>query len=145
MNKKLFWVLIFILCGLQSSAFAADKSWNGGGDESDWFDEDNWLGSVVPTSADDAVVDQASSSVTINKDFTAKSITLGTKRASVISVNNFVGGTVKPAETSDTALLIGRNGHLVLKGTAGTVKLESGYKDSETELPEEPTFMFYAQ
>ena len=143
--KKIFAVILMILLAGVAPVRADDRNWNSGGDESDWFDKDNWMEQLAPTSADDAVVDQSGASVTIAQDFSVKSITLGSKRSSVLNLNNFVTGEVKPSDTDETAFSNGRKGHIILKGTAGKITLKGSYVDSEEVLPEEPTFMFYAQ
>ena len=130
---------------LITPAQAADRNWNAGGDASTWTDKDNWLEAAAPTVSDNAVVDQSNASATVSQDFKVKSITLGKKRSSVLNVNNFVTGGIEPAKTEDDALFAGKKGKIVMKGTAGKITLKGAYKDSEAVLPDEPTFMFYAQ
>lgn len=136
--------MVLVLYG-GGQAWAADKNWNGGGDASTWTDAGNWLEAAAPSASDDAVVDQSSVTATIAQDFNVKSVTLGNKRTSVLNVNNFVSGNVEPEDTDDDALSIGKKGKIVMKGTAGKLTLKGAYKDSEAILPDEPTFMFYAQ
>jgi hypothetical protein len=125
--------------------FAEDKSWNAGGDKTDWFDDANWLPAAAPTASDDALVDMLDTSVDLSTAYSMKSLTLGGKKASVLTVENFTTGDVTPTNVSDVAIHNRRDGHLVLKGSAGKLTLRGSYKDSEEVVPDEPSFMFYAR
>lgn len=151
MRKKIFFEFIFVFCllslvaSLQSLSYAEDKNWNAAGDQSNWLDDANWMPAGAPTAADDVRVDLQDASVTIPEAFNAKSITLGGKKQSSLSVSNFVTGKVEPASSSDIAVTNRRDGTLILKGSAGQVTLKGGYKDSEQVIADEPSFMFYVQ
>ena len=144
MRKFFIFMMIFLL---NSSAlvWAEEKVWTGTGSSADWFEDANWLPAEAPGASDDALVDLTDANAGISQDMSVRSITLGGKRASALTMNNFVKTTVKPANTSDTAVLNRKGGLLVLKGTAEKITLKGGYKDSEEIIPEEPTFMLYAQ
>jgi hypothetical protein len=126
-------------------AQAADKSWNAGGDQTGWFDGANWLPALAPTESDDVMINLLDASVTVPQTFDAKSITIGGKNESTLTVSNFVSGTVEPTDSSDLAFHNRRNGHLILKGSTGKVTLRGTYKDSETVIPGEPSFVLYVQ
>ena len=135
----------FLILNARTTVWAEDKSWNAGGDQSDWFDDANWLPAGKPTASDDVKIDMLSASSTLSQAFDIKSLTLGGKKASTLTVSNFVPGNVKPSSVSDLAVLNRKNGHLILKGSAGKITLNGAYKDSEEVIPEEPSFMLYVQ
>ncbi len=137
-------LLTTVFC-LPSTVFAEDKSWTGSGDGADWFDAANWLPAVAPTASDDATIDVEGADVSLPQAFEAKSITLGGKKQSSLTVSNFATGTVEPANATDLAFHNRRDGLLVLKGSTGKITLKGAYKDSEEVIPDEPSFMFYVQ
>jgi hypothetical protein len=83
--------------------------------------------------------------VSLPQAFEARSVTLGGKKQSSLTVSNFAGGTVAPDNPTDLAIHNRRDGTLILKGSAGTLTLKGAYKDSEEVIPDEPSFMFYVQ
>ena len=151
--SKFFSVRIFfivyclwsIVYGLSSPAFAESKNWNAEGDGSGWFDDANWLPAGKPTASDDAKVDLKDAKVDIEQTYEAKSLTIGGKKSSDVSVSNFVYGTLKPSDVSNNAMLVRRDGKISIKGSAGKVTLKGAYKDSEEIIPEEPSFMLYVK
>ena len=146
-RRVLIFITLFALLSLNACpmVMAEDKSWNAGGDQSDWFDDANWLPAGKPTASDDVKIDMLSASSTLSQAFDIKSLTLGGKKASTLTVSNFVPGNVKPASVSNIAVLNRKNGHLILKGSAGKITLNGMYKDSEEVISEEPSFMLYVQ
>jgi hypothetical protein len=140
---KVMTVFIFSIY-FQSTCFAEDKSWNAQGDQQDWFDAANWLPSGSPDEADDAKVDMRDASVDVGQTFEARSLTVGGKKASTVSISNFVAGDLTPAAEEDEAVIVRRDGKLILKGSAGKITVKGSYKDSEEIIPEEPGFMLYA-
>jgi hypothetical protein len=139
-------LMVFVLCCLiftPSASHAAEKSWNASGDQVDWFDDANWNPAVAPTASDDTMVNLTDGSTSIGQNFGVKSLTIGGKRESTVSVKNFITGTVEPASPSDLAVFNRKDGHLVLKGSAGKITLRGAYKDSEEIIPDEPSFMLY--
>ena len=134
-----------LVCSLQSTAWAEQKTWNALGDKSSWSDDANWYTAGTPADSDDALVDILNASVDVSKAFHAKSITLGGKKASTMTVESFTTGDVIPGSVSDDAFYNRKNGLLILKGSAGKMTLKGTYEDSREEVPEEPSFMFYAQ
>ena len=142
--------LLSVLCLLSSvfcplTANAEQKTWNALGDKSNWSDDANWYTAGTPTASDDTLVDILNASVGLSQTFHAKSITLGGKKASTMTVNNFATGDVVPASSSDEAFYNRKGGLLILKGSAGKMTLKGAYKDSREKVAEEPSFMFYAQ
>ncbi len=139
-------VLGFLLLSsifLLPCAYAAEKSWNASGDQVDWFDDANWNPAVAPTASDDTMVNLTDASVMVGQNFGVKSLTIGGKRESTVSVKNMITGTVEPASPTDLAVFNRKDGHLVLKGSAGKITLRGAYKDSEEIIPDEPSFMLY--
>ena len=128
-----------------ASAAAEDKTWNADSAQTNWFDGINWLPEGAPGASDDVVLDKLDSSVAIGGDFNVKSLTIGGKKNSTLTTNNFVIGEVKPANTTDIAVLNRRNGKLILKGSAEKIKLKGAYKDSEEVIPDEPGLMLYVK
>lgn len=138
--------LIFTLMILNACPVCAqDKSWNAQGDQSDWFDDANWLPAGAPTVTDDAKIDLLDASAEISQNYEMQSLVLGGKKASHLSVGNFTTGNVTPGDSSDNAVLNRRSGILTLKGSAGKMTLRGTYKDSEEVIPDEPSFLFYVQ
>ena len=144
-RRSLFGVLVFIFIFLNSSncVWAEDKSWTAGGDQSGWFDDANWLPAAAPTASDDVMINRLDASVTLPQAFDAKSLTLGGKRPSLLTVSNFSTGTIEPANATDLAVYNRKDGHLILKGSVGKITLKGAYKDSEEVIPDEPSFIFY--
>ena len=128
---------------LPVQAMAADKSWNAGGDAQDWFDDANWLPAGAPTETDTSKIDMLDTNVSLSQNFKVQSLILGGKKASTLTLSNFVVGDVSPENVSDNAVLNRKDGHLILKGSAGKITLKGAYKDSEEVIPEEPSLMFY--
>ena len=126
-------------------AVAADKSWSGEGDGTDWFDEANWLPAEKPAASDNTKIDVRSARVEVDSPFESKSLTLGGKKDSVVSVSNFVNAELAPDNPTDNAALVRKDGKLVLKGSAGKLTLKGAYKDSEEVIPDEPSFMLYVK
>ncbi len=146
MRKIILLLIVFIAVGANnySPLQAAEKNWAGGGDGSTWSDDDNWSPAAEPTTADDVLIDVENAAVTCDETFKAKSIIVGGRETSTLTTNNFVFGTVAPAETSDTALMTRSGGTITLTG-AGTITLQGQYKDSEETLDPEPSFLFWVE
>ncbi len=140
-----FLILILIAAWLAAPAWAEDKSWNGEGDQTDWFGAGNWLPSGKPTQADEAKIDLKDAEIGVGQAFEAKSLTIGGKKNSTVDVSNFVSGTITPSDSSNEALMLRRDGKLVLKGSSGKLTLKGGLKDSEEVIPDEPSFMLYVK
>lgn len=138
--RSLFFLILFSFFFLPL-CHAAEKSWNASGDQVDWFDDANWNPATTPEASDDTMVNLRDASVTVGQNFEVSSLTIGGKHESTVSTNNFVNGTIKPASTSDLAVFNRKDGHLVLKGSAGKITLQGAYKDSEEIIPDEPSFM----
>ena len=136
---------IFLVINSCTLGMADEKKWNADSAQTDWFDDANWLPAGAPTASDDVVLDKLDAAVAIGQDFNLRSLTLGGKKTSTLTVSNFVVGQVKPGNVTDIAVLNRRNGKLVLKGSAQKVTLKGAYKDSEEVIPEEPSFMFYVR
>ena len=126
-------------------ASCEDKSWNAGGDKTDWFDDANWLPAAKPTASDDTLVDMLDADVDISQTFAAKSLTLGGKKPSALTVDNFVTGEIAPANKTDVSLHNRRDGFILMKGSAGKMTLKGTYKSSREAVPDEPSFMLYVQ
>ncbi len=144
-RRLIFAFLISVIFNPCTSLLAEDKNWTAVGDGSDWFDDANWMPAAAPTASDDVMIDLTSASVSLPQAFEAKSLVLGGKRTSSLTISNFAAGTVDPGNASDIAVANRRDGHLILKGSAGKVTLRGAYNDSETVIPDEPSFMFYAE
>ena len=139
-------ILIFVMVvGFCAPAFAEDKSWNAEGDGVDWFDPANWLSIGKPQSTDNAKVDLKDASVDVGQAFEAKSLTIGGKKTSTVNVSNFVSGTLEPDGVEDEALIVRKDGKIIIKGSTGTITMKGTYKDSEEVIPEEPGFMVYVK
>lgn len=125
-------------------AYATDKQWSGGGDGVSWDGDANWSPSGTPAASDNASIDVQSSAVVISKNFNAKSLTVGGRTTSGLTASNFVYGTISPANNTDNALYIRKDGSITLQG-AGTITLKGKFKNSEETLSDEPSFMFGAE
>lgn len=129
------------VCG---QAQADEKQWSAGGDAASWEDASNWYPAVVPTTSDDVSIDAQNASALASKTFVAKSLIVGGRKESSFTSADFVYGTVTPAQNTDNALLIRKDGSVTLKG-AGDITLKGAFKNSEESLPTEPSFMFGAE
>lgn len=127
------------------SVQAAEKTWNASGDGASWFDEDNWLPTAVPTSADDVLINTQDAAVDVSQTFEVKSLTLAGTIASRLTVDPLIFGTAAPAEGSDLAIHNRRDGLLTLRGSTGTVVLRGKYKDSEEILANQPSLVFFVE
>ena len=137
--------MVLIVLNACVVGWAEEKNWNGSGDKTGWFDDANWYPAQSPTATDNALVDILDASVGIPETFHAKSVTLGGKKASTITVSGFTSGDVIPDNVSDDAFYNRKSGVLILKSSAGKVTLKGAYKTSHETVPEESSFMFYAQ
>jgi hypothetical protein len=92
--KKTFIFSVFLsilfLCveGLSSPVKAASVSWDGGGDAVSWSDGLNWSGDVVPTDADDVLID-SDVTVDLGSATTVNSLVLGNSGGTTTVVLNF--------------------------------------------------------
>lgn len=146
MKKALIINLMFFLSFWQGSqAICAERSWTGSGDGSDWHDEENWSPQSVPTPEDDVRINSNSAAVRTAQTFQAKSITLGGTVPSSFTVEQIISGAVEPAANTDLAFYNRRHGLTVLRGSAGTVELKGTYKDSEAELANQPSLVFFVE
>src|SRR3989338_2147754 len=91
-------VTMLCLFSLIAPAYAEDKSWNAQGDQTDWFDDANWLPVGAPSATDTAKIDLLDTAVDLSQNYEMQSLTLGGKKASHLSVGNFTTGNVTPAE-----------------------------------------------
>ena len=143
MTRVLGILLIFL--SLSTAGFSDEKNWTAKGDKSSWTDDDNWYPAAAPTASDVAIVDILDSSADISQTFHVKSVTLAGKKTSAITVENFTDGDVIPADAADDAIHNRKSGLLLMKGSAGTVTLKGVYRSSRETVPEEASFMSYAQ
>jgi len=142
MKRLCLFIIAIILIAIP--VHADDKSWTGSGDGTSYSDEYNWFPAGAPNPASDAAIDENDASVEANSTFYAKSITVGGRNTSTMTVNKFIYGTVEPSSVSDTAVMTRPGGKTVLKGSVGTVTLKGQYVDSEESVAEEPSFVFWA-
>ena len=139
--------LLFILAvgiSITAAANAEQKDWSNQGDQATWTDDANWYMEGAPSASDDAKVDYSAAQVNIPQTFEVKSLTIGGKKSSEVSTSNFVTGLVDPGTEDADAVANRKSGHLILRGSTGTIKLKGAYKDSEEIIPDEPTFLLYA-
>ncbi len=142
-----FYILIAILNAfvMGGVGWAEEKNWNGQGDRTSFQDAANWLPSGVPGENDDAMVNLKDASVVVSQPYELKSLTIGGKKTSAVSVSNFTEGSVVPENPSDVAILNRKDGTLVLKGSTSKLVVKGSYKDSEEIIPDEPSFMLYVK
>ena len=79
-----------------------------------------------------------------DQTFNARSITVGERNSSTLTIQNFVYGTIEPALSSDNAIVNAQNGKITLSGT-GTVTVTGQYKDSGETTVSEPSFIFWVE
>ena len=125
-------------------ALAGEKAWSGEGDGITWADDENWSTESAPAVTDDASIDVEDSAVVCDQTFNARSITVGERNSSTLTIQNFVYGTIEPALSSDNAIVNAQNGKITLSGT-GTVTVTGQYKDSEETTVSEPSFIFWVE
>ena len=140
---------ILIICGwiaffMAMPVYAAEKQWSGGGDGASWEDLSNWSPVGVPSASDDVTINTQNANVAATKTFNAKTLTLGGRKESNFVVQDFVYGTISPAQHTDTALHIQKDGFVTLEGV-GDITLKGSFKNSEESLASEPSFMFLAE
>ena len=147
MMKKNQWVITMFLISVMiltaAPSRAEEKTWTGSGDAKNWFGDENWSPLAAPLNADDVVINSESASALLSSTFNAKTITLGGNTPSALTMDEFVSGAVTPATTSDIALLNRKDGHLILKGTSGTMVVRGSYKDSEEVLTDQPSLVVW--
>ena len=144
--KKSFLMVVVVVIMLAAPAFAAVKTFSGGGDGTTWHSASNWFSTGVPVVTDDVTVDKTSASLSIEKDFAAQSITVGGKTTATLSAASFVYGTVVPTGTGLTtpAILIRKDGTVVMHGS-GVVTLKGALKNTEQSLQSEPSVQVLLQ
>ena len=138
----LFCCFIFLI--VPSPAFAADKTWTGSADSTDWFGDENWYPSPAPAPIDNVTINTKDANVRASETFNAKSLTLGGNEETYLTTENFISGKIEPSSSSDVAILNRKDGHLILKG-AGTLTVKGTYKDSEENLAAQPSLVFSVQ
>ena len=136
--------LTLLFC-VSQPAVAAEKSWTGSGDASDWFDDQNWSSEAAPTLADDVVINANAAAPKASQTFEARSITLAGTASSSFTVDPLISGAVEPGANTDLAVYNRRDGLAVLKGSTGTVVLKGIYKDSEEVLANQPSLVFFVE
>lgn len=141
-SYSLFSLSLFVTFFLLSSSYAygSTKIFSGSGDGTLWHDDNNWSEPGVPGIKDDVKIDLADATVKTNKDFSAKSISVSGKTTSTWQTENFVYGTITPDSNKDNAILIRKNGTVILQG-AGVITVKGSFKNSEEQLPTEPSPM----
>jgi len=141
----LFFVFNFGLLTLDFGlSIAGEKQWSAAGDAVSWEDASNWYPAVLPTGSDDASIDAENASALASKTFVAKTVTVGGRKESIFTTNDFIYGTITPDKNTDNALYIRKDGSVTLKG-AGDITLKGAFKNSEESLSSEPSFMFGAE
>lgn len=135
-----FGLWVIVAAAGASPACAAVQVFSAGGDGVSWTDKGNWSPAGVPGAASDVTINLAGSAVAVSKDFKAQSVTVGGKAASKWTSQNFVYGTVAPAAATDTAVLIRKDGTVIMTGQ-GTVTLKGAFKNTEEALPTESSVM----
>ncbi len=142
MKKIILFLLLLIGVSINFS-YGQSKTWTGFADDFFWHQAENWSPSSVPALTNEVTIDSGVD-VKIDQTFEVGSITLGgSSRSSLIS-QNFIYGTISPASSSDSAVLVRKEGHLILKGP-GVITLEGSYFDSEEELDSQPSFLFWVE
>lgn len=121
-------------------AYAASKTFSGGGDGTLWHDDENWYAEGIPAAADDVTIDKSGVEVSAAEEFAARSVTVGGKASAAWTADPYVYGEIAPVSDSDPALLIRKDGTVVMKGP-GAVTLKGSFKNSEETLPTEPSFL----
>lgn len=138
--------LLVVTAYMGEVVFAAEKTWSGGGDGETWSDEDNWFPVSVPATQDDVVIDAENADVKCKSTFKAKSVTIGSRETSNLTIENFIFGTIAPASGSDTAISNNKEGKIILEGAAGKLSLKGKYLDSQQSLAfDEPSFIFWVK
>jgi len=146
MIKKILTLLGLFSILLVVSVGAADKTWGGGGDGTNWSDEDNWYPAEVPTASDDILIDIEGGEISADQTFTAKSITIGGRESTALTAESFVFGTVEPDEVTDLAIINRSGGEISLSGS-GVITLKGKYETSKqaSVITSEPSFMFWIE
>ncbi len=126
--------------------YAADKTWGGGGDGTNWSDEDNWYLAEVPTLSDDVLIDMENGSITVDQTFIAKALTVGGKESTTVTTGNFIFGEIKPDAVTDLAI-INRFGGKIVSSGLGVITLKGKYKSTKdtSGSVSEPSFMFWIE
>ena len=145
MTRVLTVGIVCVLLTQLPLAMAGQKTWTGAGDTAEWSEDQNWQPDAAPTSSDDVTINAPGASVAPSETFDAKSITIGGSQTSTFTEGKFISGTVEPTTTSDVAVENRRRGKLILKGSAGTLKLKGKYKDSEESLADQPSLIFFVR
>ena len=98
-----FRTFLLSLCAttiLSPAAFAVDRTWDAGGDGTDWADPLNWSGDTVPTSTDRAIINTPAGPNVTAAVPTANRVDVGTAAASTGGVTVSGGGTVSSSGPS---------------------------------------------
>jgi hypothetical protein len=113
---------------LKQETWAASVSWDGGAGTTNWSDATNWSGDLVPTAADDVLID-ADVTVDLGSATTINSLVLGNSGGTTSPVLNFTydaSGTSSPLVVDDGSVTIYSGGKIthsagtdVVVGTVG--------------------------
>jgi len=102
--------LVFLMSmSLSGCLFAVEVTWDGEGDDKEWFNPINWDGNIVPTALDDVVI-PSSFIVNLDDDTEIQSLSL---MGMLTIENSAVLGVFVPAQDGVTLV----NGILVVDGT----------------------------
>jgi hypothetical protein len=110
---KKWYILAWMLLSLKG--FGATVFWDGGGGDGLWATAANWVGDVVPTPADDVVLDNSllATTYTVNLPNTAvtvQSLTLTPGTGNNITLVLPVGNTAEPGFSTTNDLVINNGG-----------------------------------
>ncbi len=126
MMKKLYACALLLL---SLPGFAATIYWDGGSGDGLWNTAANWVGDVVPTSADDVVLDNSSAAGTYTVTLPNTLVTINTITIMPLTGNNIT--LVLPAtNTQHPALTFNGTGYILTIGNGGVFKNTSGATSS---------------
>ena len=123
---------------------AEEQGWSGSGDGTSWADGDNWFAKGVPEITSDVTIEDEDAAVVCNETFTAKSITVGGRETSSLTINNFIRGTIQPDATTEDAIINRPGGTIILTGS-GRIIVKGRYASSKDTPASGPSLLFWLE
>lgn len=127
--KKIFTnpIILILGCLVQIEVNGSVVFWDGGANDSQWSSSLNWLGDVVPGSADDVIFDNSVLNTTYNVLLPAGAVTVSVNSITISpSGNNSITLILPTSNTANPGLSVTGTGHAFILNNNAVFKNSSG-------------------
>ncbi len=99
-----FLIVLFCMFLFTESAFAATRTWDGGGATNNWSETANWSGDLVPASGDDVVFDGTSTKdCLVNQNITVNTLNMNAGYSGTVTIGAGFTASFTNASTFSSA------------------------------------------